>query len=161
MEGEDRRHPGEGDRGVGQTGRGWLVRKGLRQKEGAPRGLTRVDGELVTKTGGRWGGRGGDGEEKGLWRRGPGKSPVRRPRGAACLGPAGSLVGRVCGELWVRPPGCRAPKDFSSASPLFVWQVVCGQDHSLFLTDKGEVYSCGWGADGQTGRGPPPLGLAH
>uniref|UniRef100_A0ABI7YRK0 RCC1 like n=1 Tax=Felis catus TaxID=9685 RepID=A0ABI7YRK0_FELCA len=31
--------------------------------------------------------------------------------------------------------------------------VVCGQDHSLFLTDKGEVYSCGWGADGQTGLG--------
>ncbi|KAI5764114.1 unnamed protein product [Gulo gulo] len=34
-----------------------------------------------------------------------------------------------------------------------VVQVVCGQDHSLFLTDKGEVYSCGWGADGQTGLG--------
>ena len=33
-----------------------------------------------------------------------------------------------------------------------VCQVVCGQDHSLVLTDKGEVYSCGWGADGQTGR---------
>ncbi|XP_027271905.1 RCC1-like G exchanging factor-like protein isoform X3 [Cricetulus griseus] len=34
-----------------------------------------------------------------------------------------------------------------------VVQVVCGQDHSLFLTNKGEVYSCGWGADGQTGLG--------
>uniref|UniRef100_A0A2K5UID2 RCC1 like n=1 Tax=Macaca fascicularis TaxID=9541 RepID=A0A2K5UID2_MACFA len=34
-----------------------------------------------------------------------------------------------------------------------VVQVACGQDHSLFLTDKGEVYSCGWGADGQTGLG--------
>ncbi|XP_052609865.1 RCC1-like G exchanging factor-like protein isoform X2 [Peromyscus californicus insignis] len=34
-----------------------------------------------------------------------------------------------------------------------VVQVVCGQDHSLFLTDRGEVYSCGWGADGQTGLG--------
>ncbi|XP_059549393.1 RCC1-like G exchanging factor-like protein isoform X3 [Myotis daubentonii] len=34
-----------------------------------------------------------------------------------------------------------------------VVQVTCGQDHSLFLTDKGEVYSCGWGADGQTGLG--------
>lgn len=32
-----------------------------------------------------------------------------------------------------------------------VVQVACGQDHSLFLTDRGEVYSCGWGADGQTG----------
>ncbi|XP_058425187.1 RCC1-like G exchanging factor-like protein isoform X2 [Diceros bicornis minor] len=34
-----------------------------------------------------------------------------------------------------------------------VVQVACGQDHSLFLTDKGKVYSCGWGADGQTGLG--------
>ncbi|KAM6155397.1 RCC1-like G exchanging factor-like protein isoform 2-T2 [Rhynchocyon petersi] len=34
-----------------------------------------------------------------------------------------------------------------------VVQVACGQDHSLFLTDAGEVYSCGWGADGQTGLG--------
>lgn len=34
-----------------------------------------------------------------------------------------------------------------------VVQVACGQDHSLFLTDRGEVYSCGWGADGQTGLG--------
>ncbi|XP_075760401.1 RCC1-like G exchanging factor-like protein isoform X2 [Pelodiscus sinensis] len=34
-----------------------------------------------------------------------------------------------------------------------VVQVVCGQDHSLFRTEKGEVYSCGWGADGQTGLG--------
>uniref|UniRef100_A0AAV2JAU5 RCC1-like domain-containing protein n=1 Tax=Knipowitschia caucasica TaxID=637954 RepID=A0AAV2JAU5_KNICA len=31
--------------------------------------------------------------------------------------------------------------------------VACGQDHSLFLTDEGKVYSCGWGADGQTGLG--------
>uniref|UniRef100_A0A8C8RHR9 RCC1-like G exchanging factor-like protein n=1 Tax=Pelusios castaneus TaxID=367368 RepID=A0A8C8RHR9_9SAUR len=34
-----------------------------------------------------------------------------------------------------------------------VVQVVCGQDHSLFRTEEGEVYSCGWGADGQTGLG--------
>eukprot|EP00079_Xenopus_tropicalis_P021015 XP_012812236.1 PREDICTED: Williams-Beuren syndrome chromosomal region 16 protein isoform X1 [Xenopus tropicalis] len=34
-----------------------------------------------------------------------------------------------------------------------VVQVACGQDHSLFRTEKGEVYSCGWGADGQTGLG--------
>ncbi|CAN9501049.1 unnamed protein product [Ophioblennius macclurei] len=32
-------------------------------------------------------------------------------------------------------------------------QVACGQDHSLFLTDDGKVYACGWGADGQTGLG--------
>ncbi|XP_058425189.1 RCC1-like G exchanging factor-like protein isoform X3 [Diceros bicornis minor] len=40
-----------------------------------------------------------------------------------------------------------------------VVQVACGQDHSLFLTDKGKVYSCGWGADGQTGERPPVLTL--
>ncbi|NXU78280.1 RCC1L protein, partial [Oreotrochilus melanogaster] len=34
-----------------------------------------------------------------------------------------------------------------------VVQVVCGQDHSLFRTQKGSVYACGWGADGQTGLG--------
>lgn len=31
--------------------------------------------------------------------------------------------------------------------------VVCGQDHSMFLTKFGKVYSCGWGADGQIGQG--------
>uniref|UniRef100_A0A672PFB8 Uncharacterized protein n=1 Tax=Sinocyclocheilus grahami TaxID=75366 RepID=A0A672PFB8_SINGR len=43
--------------------------------------------------------------------------------------------------------------------------VACGQDHSLFLTDRGSVYACGWGADGQTGLGhhskascPVPVG---
>ncbi|KAG9492583.1 hypothetical protein GDO78_000859, partial [Eleutherodactylus coqui] len=34
-----------------------------------------------------------------------------------------------------------------------VVQVACGQDHSLFRTEQGELYSCGWGADGQTGQG--------
>ncbi|KPP79351.1 hypothetical protein Z043_101070 [Scleropages formosus] len=34
-----------------------------------------------------------------------------------------------------------------------VTQVACGQDHSLFLTERGQVYACGWGADGQTGLG--------
>ncbi|KAF7244259.1 RCC1-like G exchanging factor-like protein [Varanus komodoensis] len=34
-----------------------------------------------------------------------------------------------------------------------VVQVACGQDHSLFRTERGELYSCGWGADGQTGLG--------
>ena len=31
--------------------------------------------------------------------------------------------------------------------------VVCGQDHSLFLTDKGHVYACGLNTDGQLGLG--------
>lgn len=32
-------------------------------------------------------------------------------------------------------------------------QIFCGQDHSLFITEEGELYACGWGADGQTGLG--------
>ncbi|XP_054714057.1 RCC1-like G exchanging factor-like protein [Uloborus diversus] len=32
-------------------------------------------------------------------------------------------------------------------------EVVCGQDHTLLLTENGEVYSFGWSADGQTGLG--------
>ncbi|XP_068141618.1 RCC1-like G exchanging factor-like protein [Drosophila tropicalis] len=31
--------------------------------------------------------------------------------------------------------------------------VECGQDHTMFLTKLGRVYTCGWGADGQTGQG--------
>lgn len=31
--------------------------------------------------------------------------------------------------------------------------IVCGQDHSLVLTQSGDVFACGWGADGQTGLG--------
>ena len=31
--------------------------------------------------------------------------------------------------------------------------VVAGQDHSLVVTEEGEVWGCGWGADGQTGLG--------
>jgi len=37
--------------------------------------------------------------------------------------------------------------------PTNIKQIECGQDHSLFLTEDGSVYSCGWGADGQTGLG--------
>lgn len=31
--------------------------------------------------------------------------------------------------------------------------VACGQDHTIFLTETGKLYACGWGADGQTGLG--------
>ena len=34
-----------------------------------------------------------------------------------------------------------------------VVDVKCGMDHTLFLTEDRKVYSCGWGADGQTGLG--------
>ena len=39
------------------------------------------------------------------------------------------------------------------AIPEQVIDIICGQDHSLFLTQKGSVYACGLGADGQTGLG--------
>ena len=34
-----------------------------------------------------------------------------------------------------------------------VIEIVCGQDHSLFLTKKGRVYACGLNTDGQLGLG--------
>nr|XP_023018998.1 RCC1-like G exchanging factor-like protein [Leptinotarsa decemlineata] len=34
-----------------------------------------------------------------------------------------------------------------------VIDIECGQDHSMALAEDGSVYSCGWGADGQTGLG--------
>lgn len=34
-----------------------------------------------------------------------------------------------------------------------VENTVCGQDHTLLVMKNGNVYSCGWGADGQTGLG--------
>lgn len=37
--------------------------------------------------------------------------------------------------------------------PSDIKQIACGQDHSLFLSESGILYSCGWGADGQTGLG--------
>lgn len=37
--------------------------------------------------------------------------------------------------------------------PSNIKQIECGQDHSMFLTDDGQLYTCGWGADGQTGLG--------
>lgn len=37
--------------------------------------------------------------------------------------------------------------------PPNVQQIHCGQDHSFMITEDGELYSCGWGADGQTGLG--------
>lgn len=50
------------------------------------------------------------------------------------------------------PSWCEGLATLTLRTYMCVHQVACGQDHSLFLTDRGEVYSCGWGADGQTGR---------
>ena len=41
----------------------------------------------------------------------------------------------------------------NDALPQSISQIVCGQDHSFFLTQDGQLFSCGWGADGQTGLG--------
>ncbi|KAK3816482.1 MAG: regulator of chromosome condensation 1/beta-lactamase-inhibitor protein II [Benniella sp.] len=35
-----------------------------------------------------------------------------------------------------------------------VIQVQCGLDHTVLLTDQGNLYTMGWGADGQLGLGP-------
>lgn len=37
--------------------------------------------------------------------------------------------------------------------PENIEQIVCGQDHSMFVSSDGKLFSCGWGADGQTGLG--------
>ncbi|XP_002127666.2 RCC1-like G exchanging factor-like protein [Ciona intestinalis] len=34
-----------------------------------------------------------------------------------------------------------------------VVKILCGMDHTMFLTEDGRVFTCGWGADGQTGLG--------
>ncbi|KAI9592207.1 regulator of chromosome condensation 1/beta-lactamase-inhibitor protein II [Syncephalis fuscata] len=39
----------------------------------------------------------------------------------------------------------------SSGQPIEIRQVVCGMDHTVFLTESGSIYTCGWGADGQLG----------
>lgn len=45
----------------------------------------------------------------------------------------------------------RIPSNTFNGKPIV--DVHCGQDHSMFITETGSVYSCGWGADGQTGLG--------
>ncbi|KAI8054420.1 regulator of chromosome condensation 1/beta-lactamase-inhibitor protein II [Syncephalis plumigaleata] len=40
----------------------------------------------------------------------------------------------------------------SNDHPIRIRQVVCGMDHTVFLTESGELYACGWGADGQLGQ---------
>ena len=48
--------------------------------------------------------------------------------------------------------GPKLPIEHTVKTLCIALQVVCGQDHTMFLTDDGEVYSCGLGADGQTGK---------
>lgn len=37
--------------------------------------------------------------------------------------------------------------------PEKVVEIVCGQDNTFFITEKGSLYSCGLSTDGQTGLG--------
>ncbi|KAG0320949.1 Williams-Beuren syndrome chromosome region 16 protein [Dissophora globulifera] len=54
--------------------------------------------------------------------------------------------GLVC-ELSPRPVQLPDPEDY-------VVHVECGLDHTVLLTHQGNLYSMGWGADGQLGLGP-------
>lgn len=49
--------------------------------------------------------------------------------------------------------GSRRVWSFDGSLPSDIIAIESGQDHSLFLSKSGKVYSCGWGADGQTGLG--------
>ena len=51
---------------------------------------------------------------------------------------------------------CNGAQQFGDQSKLifdFLYlQIACGLDHTLLLSTDGKVFSCGWGADGQTGK---------
>ncbi|XP_037960863.1 RCC1-like G exchanging factor-like protein [Teleopsis dalmanni] len=47
----------------------------------------------------------------------------------------------------------RIPQTYFCETNDEVVNVICGQDHTMFLTKLGRVYTCGWGADGQLGQG--------
>lgn len=92
------------------------------------------------------------------------KSPPVKVSGGRChslvLLQDGSVYGlgsNECGQLGVPNLGKAVydkPQPLHKISlPEEVTEIVCGLDHSLFLTRSGCVYSCGLGADGQTGLG--------
>lgn len=68
--------------------------------------------------------------------------------GSNCYGQCGRAINNEekCNGAFV----INCIKDLDCAC---VAHVYCGQDHTLFLTSEGGVYSCGWGVDGQTGQG--------
>uniref|UniRef100_A0A7N8X1T9 RCC1 like n=1 Tax=Mastacembelus armatus TaxID=205130 RepID=A0A7N8X1T9_9TELE len=66
----------------------------------------------------------------------------------------GNNVYGQCGRQIIEDEVYRINFRFTLADgPICFFQVACGQDHSLFLTETGKVFACGWGADGQTGLG--------
>ena len=92
------------------------------------------------------------------------KSPPVKVSGGRCHslvlledGCVYGLGSNECGQLGIPDIGKAVydkPQALHKISlPEEVTQIVCGLDHSLFLTRSGCVYSCGLGADGQTGLG--------
>ena len=59
----------------------------------------------------------------------------------------------IRGENSSKYPARQANIAKISELPNNVKTIRCGQDNSFFLTTEGQLYSCGWGADGQTGLG--------
>ncbi|KAL0268568.1 UNVERIFIED_CONTAM: hypothetical protein PYX00_010455 [Menopon gallinae] len=49
--------------------------------------------------------------------------------------------------------GSHVVHNIKNLDGLKIQSAECGQDHTLLLMEDGSVYSCGWGADGQTGLG--------
>lgn len=63
----------------------------------------------------------------------------------------GQCVRRIFEEEAYKSSGIINRIDKLAGDDDVVESVECGQDHTLFLMRSGNVYSCGWGADGQTG----------
>ncbi|XP_062552861.1 RCC1-like G exchanging factor-like protein [Armigeres subalbatus] len=59
----------------------------------------------------------------------------------------------VRGEDYFNAPQINRIDELGGLKDDPVVDVRCGQDHSLFLTASGRLYSCGWSDDGQTGQG--------
>lgn len=66
-----------------------------------------------------------------------------------------SCGGNYHGQCGVGDLGSKLIRHFTKIPdiPGKIVQIACGMDHTLLLSDEGEVFTCGWGADGQTGLG--------
>ena len=62
-----------------------------------------------------------------------------------------ALQMEIFGLFFFLLPSCELDI-YKQANFCFNLQITCGLDHTLLLCHDGRVVSCGWGADGQTGR---------